>query len=219
MEENSRFTATFCANVVGGFRLLDNARLEQLKNDLELTISPAGLAFLLRHFRQESRDPLVGELRFLSALAQSATRYTTPLLTNLHIEDESNARIWQDICRQRTVLSKNEAPTLPSIMQTATDYLARAGRMAYHKNLYCAPDEIAAAACRGSTPDLALSIGGISAALMPNVTGATPRAGQYLLALSAGEGLPLSLTVAHFLNENAAFSPTDRKSTRLNSSH
>ncbi len=207
MEENFRFTAAFGANIVTGFHLLDNTGLERLKNDLELSISPAGLAFAKRHFTAERRDPLVGELRFLSALAQSANRYTTPLLTNLHIEDESNARVWQDICRQRTVLSKNEAPTLPSIMQTATDYLARAGRMAYHKNLYCAPDEIAAAACRGSTPDLALSIGGISAALMPNVTGATPRAGQFLLALSAEAGLSLSCTVAHFLKTHSAFSP------------
>ncbi|MBQ2774162.1 MAG: hypothetical protein IJF45_07485 [Clostridia bacterium] len=207
MEENFRFTAAFGANIVTGFHLLDNSGLERLKNDLKLSISPAGLAFAKRHFTAERRDPLVGELRFLSALAQSANRYTTPLLTNLHIEDESNARIWQDICRQRTVLSKNEAPTLPSVMQTATDYRARAGRMAYHKNLYCAPDEIAAAACRGSTPDLALSIGGISAALMPNVTGATPRAGQFLLALSAEVGLSLSCTVAHFLKTHSAFSP------------
>lgn len=208
MEENFRFTATFGANIVTGFRLLDNAGLERLKNDLELSISPAGLTFAKRHFTAERRDPLVGELRFLSALAQSANRYTTPLLTNLHIEDENNARIWQDICRQRAALSQGEAPTLSCIMQTASDYLARAGRVAYHKNLYCAPDEITAAACRGNTPDLALSVGGVSAALMPNVTGTTPRAGQFLLALSAGEGLSLSCTVAHFLNTHSAFSPT-----------
>ena len=207
MEENFRFTAAFCANIVKGFCILDGAGLERLKNDLELRISSAGLAFARRHFLAERRDPLVGELRFLSALAQSANRYTLPLLTNLHTEDANNARIWQDICRQRAALSQGGAPTLSCIMQTATDYLARAGRVAYHKNLYCAPDEITAAACRGNTPDLALSVEGISAALIPNKAGATPRAGQFLLALSAQSELSLSCTVAHFLNTHSAFSP------------
>lgn len=35
MEENFRFTAAFCANIIAGFRLLDGAGLERLKNDLE----------------------------------------------------------------------------------------------------------------------------------------------------------------------------------------
>ena len=96
---------------------------------------------------------------------------------------------------------------LSCVMQTATDYLARAGREAYHKNLYCAPDEITATACRGNTPDLALSIGGISAALLPNVTGGAPRSRQFLMALSAESELSLSCTIAHFLKTHSTFSP------------
>ncbi|MBR2010550.1 MAG: hypothetical protein IKA06_02215 [Clostridia bacterium] len=207
MEENSRFTAAFCSNTVGGFRMLDGARLEALKNDLELHITPAGLSFCQRQFRAERRDPLVGELRFLSALAHSAHRFAAPELTDLHFEDPHDARIWQDICRQRAVLSKNTPPTLSCVMRTATDYLARAGREVYHKNLYCATDEIVAAACRGKTPDLALGIGDISAAFMPKFTGEAPRVGQFLLALRKREALSLSCTVAHFLKANAAFSP------------
>lgn len=208
MEENFRFTAAFCANIVAGFRLLDGAGLERLKNDLELSISSAGLAFAGRHFREERRDPLVGELRFLSALAQNAHRYAAPEFTDLHFEDPHDARIWQDICRQRAALSKGGAPTLSCVMQTATDYLARAGREVYHKDLYCAPGEMTAAFCRGEMPALALDIDGISAAIMPKPKGTTPRAGQFLLALGRSEGLSLSCTVARFLQANAAFSPT-----------
>ena len=45
MEENFHFTAAFCANIVAGFRLLDGAGLERLKNDLDhLATDGASLA-------------------------------------------------------------------------------------------------------------------------------------------------------------------------------
>lgn len=208
MEEDLRFTAAFCANTVRGFCMLNDMQLQNLKADLSLTLSPAGLSFCQRHFRAEHRDPTVGELRFLGALAGRVHAHFSALqLTDLHFENPDDARIWQDICRQRAALDRRTPPTLFDVMGTASDYLSRAGRVAYHSTLYCAPAAITAAACHGITPDLALDVCGISAALLPKAKAEAPRAGQFLLALTKEEGCSLACTLTRFLQAYSALSP------------
>ncbi len=196
MEQASRFTREFSYNRVQGFCMIDGVQLQNLKDDLALSLSPAGLLATQQHFRRERRDPLVGELRFLGALAERLWRYLTTDLTDLHFESSTDARIWQDICRQRAALSKGTAPMLSDVLQAVTVYLARAGRVAPLSGLFCA-DAPTAAACGGA---LLLDVDGICAALTQREI-YSPRAGDFLMALSATNDTALTQAIQALLKD------------------
>lgn len=203
----NRFTPDFCSKSIQGFCRLTPPQLTALKEELGLAVSTEGLRFCQRHFAAVRRDPLVGDLFFLGALA--ARLYTLPQtmrLEELHFEDHHAARVWQDICRMRKALKKNAAPTLLDVMQTATQYLLRAGRTA------------GSAALCGSTTELALATRGNMPVGMPQIDQLTmilqkptahpaPRAGQLLLALDADADTTLANTVCRFWQAFAHLSP------------
>ncbi len=206
----TRFTPDFCSRTVQGFCCLTPPQLTALKSELGLAISVEGLRFCQRHFTPTHRDPLVGDLIFLGALATQLYRSPeTMLLQELHFEDPTAARVWQDICRKRETLARDTAPTLLDVMQTATLYLARAGRTSTGNALFCGTAAELATAARGEALGGVPEIEGISAAPIKKAPHhVPPHAGQILLALTADAGTTLAETVARFWHAFVAFSPT-----------
>ncbi len=204
----TRFTPDFCSKVVQGFCCLTPPQLTALKEELGLAISGEGLRFCQRRFTATRRDPLVGDLLFLSALATRLYRLPeTMLLQELHFEDPAAARVWQDICRKRDTLGKENAPTLPDVMQTASLYLARAGRTPANDALFCGTTAELAAATQDGTLDKALEIAGIAVSLAENAPRQTPAVGQLLVALSPDADATLAETALRFQRSFTAFSP------------
>ncbi len=203
----NRFTPDFCSKSIQGFCRLTPPQLTALKEELGLTVSTEGLRFCQRHFTAMHRDPLVGDLLFLGALA--ARLYSLPQtmrLEELHFEDPSAARVWQDICRMRKALKKDETPTLLDVMQTATQYLLRAGRGACATAL-CGTTAELSLATRGNLPREMLQTDQPTMVLQKPTAHPAPHAGQLLLALDADKDHSLANTVSRFWQAFAHLSP------------
>ena len=195
--EDTRFDAEFCQKTVLGFCRFPEGSLSALAKDLSLSMNQTGLLHCQKYFRgKEMRDPTVGELKFLAALAARMSELPAAItLDTLHFADGADARVFADVIRQREVLGKTDAPSLADMLHTVTAYLARSGRRATKKAAPLHVGEAAYIAARAAAPQKALQVGNACAARLPHLKSSTRKAGDLLLALSPAEGQSLANTV------------------------
>ena len=152
---------------VFNFCLFDESALSSLKSDLALSLPIEALLLCRDHFRFfERRDPTVGDLRFLDALATlwDGMPDTAIVEAPRFCEDE-HARVFSDMLQKASALPA--APRhLPFLMDLAGLYLSRCGMAPHHEDLRCAiPTELAALCGANGAPSLSLELGGAAAML------------------------------------------------------
>ena len=194
-----RNTAEFYRMTVTNFRSLDPQTFSAIKGDLGLCLTLDALQYICRYYAaREGRDPTVGELCFLDALAQTLCSMPDALRIKDVSGEENATRSFRDILRKREQLASSNAPTLPELMDTLPRYLARSGFTAANDRVYCATSAELATRCQGTPPTLVLELAHTAAALLP-----TPKP-TYLektvLALLAPTGnAPFSTEIAQLL--------------------
>ena len=209
MMREAHFAITANQLPVRGFIHFSPTRLADLKHELSLYLSVAGLQLVAKQFAAELRDPTVGELRFLDALSRTlAALPQSTQLTELHFAEKSDARIWQDICRDGADEKQAAAPTLASVTRVSAMRLAKAGHLPTMTELHVAAAPDMALTTFTAPPALSLEVDGTAAALTETATVYPPLGpGQILLALSADSDASLATTVTRFLRTYAALSP------------
>lgn len=158
------------------FCLFDENALSALKSDLALSLPIEALLLCRDHFRFfERRDPTVGDLRFLDALAAIWDGMPdTAIVEAPRFCENEDARVFSDMLQKASALPA--APRhLPFLMDIAGRYLSRCGMTPHHENLRCAASTELAALCGANgAPSLALELGGAAAMLA-----ATPAASPF----------------------------------------
>lgn len=174
------------------FRFFDANAMMALATDLSLSLPIKMLLLLRDHFRmREGRDPIVGELQFLSALFALRQKCLTSAEVISVMGNDEEQRSFADILRMRTAL-KPATPTFLSLMDTAGRYIERSGLAPYHQDLICGTTVEMAARAGGQNPSIALDVGNVSAMLAPAKSAPSPRAGMLVMLLPTGaEDFPL----------------------------
>lgn len=161
---------------VFNFCLFDENALSALKSDLALSLPIEALLLCRDHFRFfERRDPTVGDLRFLDALAALWEGMPdTAIVEAPRFCENEDARVFSDMLQKASALPA--APRhLPFLMDIAGLYLSRCGITPHHEDLRCAATTELAALCGANgAPSLALELGGAAAMLA-----ATPTASPF----------------------------------------
>lgn len=179
-----RQSAEFNRLTVRNFPLLGPNDLQAVSADLELTLPLPALVRCQHAFGvRERRDPTVGELRFLGAVAKLWRTLPTSAYIGEIDAGEEETRVWRDICRKRAELCDDALPTLADVMEVAPRYLARAGFPAEEKRLFCGRTAETAANAAGAAPEIALTLGDLTAAVADRpAPPAFPRAALLLLS-------------------------------------
>ena len=177
-----RQSAEFNRLTVRDFPLLGPNDLQAVAADLELTLPLPALVRCQHAFGvRERRDPTVGELRFLGAVAKLWRTLPTSAYIGEIDAGEEEVRVWRDICRKRAELCDDALPTLADVMDVAPRYLARAGFPAEEKRLFCG--RTAETAANAAAPEIALTLGAVTAAVADRpAPSAFPRAALLLLS-------------------------------------
>ena len=178
--------------IIRGFRSYTPQQLEQMKRDLELSMSPQRLSFCASYYRNAARDPMIDELklldRFAAAQANLVSSYApVSLMTN----DEFAAKTYADMMQKRKTLAPNASYpcTISEAFGLTTAYLAYAGKPSKYPQLD-ALLENKNYAHRGEQPS-ALTASGARYGLRLTKTGITaPSVGDLLLLLLPDAGKP-----------------------------
>ena len=193
---------------VCNFCLFDTNALAALKSDLSLSLSPEALLLCRDHFRiWERRDPTVGDLRFINALASLWQDLPdTAVIDCPTFEASEDARVFADVTRKAESLSP--APHhLPFLMGVAGQYLSRCGMMPHHKNLRCGHPTELAALYGGNTPSLSLELDGTAAMLNAERT-PSPFSAKAVCLLFPTGNVPFADEVAQFFASHRAMGLT-----------
>lgn len=207
--ESTRFTADFCQKTVVGFCRFSEATLTALAADLSLTLGKDGLRHCQKYFQTAMRDPTVGELRFIAALAVQMSKLPSAIqLDALHFADAADARVFADLARQREALGKGTAPTPAELLYTATEYLTRGGRRMSKNARPLHVGESAYIAARKIENTLALQLGDVGAALLSPYKSRPRRIGDFIFVLSPTDGCTLADTASDFFEKFNAYTPS-----------
>ena len=183
---------------VFNFCLFDTNALAALKSDLSLSLPIEALLLCRDHFRiWERRDPTVGDLRFLDAIASLwQDQPDTAVVDSPTFQASEDARVFSDILRKASALS----PTphhLPFLMDVAGQYLSHCGMPPHYENLRCGHPTELAALYGGNTTALSLELDGTAAMLNAERTPSPFSAKAVCLLFPTGNA-PFSDEVAQF---------------------
>ena len=198
MEQNKQ-SAEFNRMTVLNFRMMDATTLQALASDLSLALTPTALFHTQQYFAmREGRDPTVGELRFLNALAR--TLYHSPYSIRMAAAsgDEELSRALLDLSHKRASLFATPDPTLLEALGTAGEFLQHSGVFPYTDLFYADTAGGLAAACRAQTLTLVAELAHTSAAILRQPPQIPPSHGMLLL-LSPGGERPFATEISLFL--------------------
>ncbi|MBQ8357323.1 MAG: hypothetical protein IJX39_05880 [Clostridia bacterium] len=195
--------AEFTRQTVVNFRLFDDHTLMSLARDLGLSRLQEGnrMPRCRDHFRmREGRDPTVGELRFLDALAALWAKMPGAAVIQGIDSTPEDTRILNDIIhKENSLLESGAAIThnLPGLMDLAGRYLARCGVLPYHEHFVCGHPAELAARCEGAIPTSAIRLESTAAMLTDAPASPSPLARNLLLLFPTGNA-PFRLEAARF---------------------
>ena len=193
-DQNAQFTRQTVCN----FRFFDENTLLALAADLSLSLTQPQLTLCRDHFlMHERRDPTVGELRFLDALATMwLSLPEAAIIDGITCEQDEQRRCFADLLHKADALP-NTAHSLPALMDVTGQYLSRSGITPTHEHL-CSGDAVSLAArCAGQAPSLTLDLGETAAMLAPAPAKRYPFARNLFLLFPTGNE-PFSVQTARF---------------------
>ncbi len=201
MEQSNLPEKDLLQKPVLNFRAYSDAALTNMSSALSLTLPLSQLHYCQRYFATvEKRDPRAVELCFLSALAAHLSKnpFSRPL-QELHFEDEADAAVWQDICRQQRALKRaSTPPTIPALFGVGAAYLHRAGREVTFPTLCADTPEALVAAHRGQA-GLSLFLPKGAATLAPRAPRLAGKERRVLLMFRPTEGRDFSRDISILL--------------------
>ena len=129
-------------------RFMSDDLLEVFNTQCHLNFPLRVLSRIMRHFNQvERRDPSLYELRFLRAMLDDRRRSPSSVyLDDYTPADQTQARILADALRMHRALSQatpGTKLTLPRLLNTAAEYLSRAGVLPRNEKITWTPIALA----------------------------------------------------------------------------
>ena len=197
---NHNVNISFTRQTVLNFRFMDTNAMTALATDLALPLTVRELVLIRDHFRtRERRDPMIGELQLLSAYAARWKQSYASVALACKDGEEESLRVFADMLRMRDALGQKPA-TLSTLMNAATEYLARSGMLPYHNDLFCGSAAEMAMRAAGELPTAVLELDALAAMRAPAALPAAPQA-QMLLLLHPTGTTPFAEQIAKFLSE------------------
>ena len=190
---------------VFNFCLFDEKALSALKADLSLSLPTEAMLLCRDHFRiLERRDPTVGDLRFLDALAalwQDMPDAVTVDAPAFSLGED--ARVFSDMLQKAAALPPCTR-SLPFLMDIAGLYLSRCGMMP-REDLRCGSSTELAALCgKNGAPTLSLELDGTAAMLSPMPAASSPFHQTAICLLFATGNAPFADEAARFFASHRA---------------
>lgn len=117
--------------VLHGFRALDAAGIEGLRQEHALAMEEDDIRFCMAHFAQQQRDPTLAELKVIDTYWSDHCRHTTFLteLTDVTFEEEAVQRTWEEYCRVHDDHRPHSPHTLMDVATLAAKALKVQGKL------------------------------------------------------------------------------------------
>ena len=126
------FAVPTAVETLNGFCALDDAALENFRNEKGLAMDHADIVFCQNYFKSEQRDPTITEIRLIDTYWSDHCRHTTfgTILDHVTFEDALLQKTYEDYLETRNALGRSEKPIcLMDLATIAVKHLKAAGKL------------------------------------------------------------------------------------------